>query len=163
MYGASVPVLHRYLQNLRAMLSLASTYPDADKLLDARLAPTMCDLAKQVEIAANFAFRCCAPLANTPQRGSGDFARSFAGLRERIDAALAWLETLSPADFAGAAERSITDRAGQADVTLPGARFLSEYALPNFFFHLTTAYAILRQAGILIGKSDFDRFHVYAA
>ena len=161
MYGASVPVLHRYLQNLRAMLSLASTYPDADKLLDARLAPTMCDLAKQVEIAANFAFRCCAPLTNHPQRDSGDFARSFAGMRERIDAALVWLDTLTPEHFAGAADRSITDRGGEADITLPGTRFLSEYALPNFFFHLTTAYAILRQAGIPIGRSDFDRFHHY--
>ena len=163
MYGASVPVFRRYLQNLRAILSLASTHPDADKLLDARLAPTMCDLAKQVEIAASFAFRCCAPLAGQPQRGSGDFARSFAGMRERIDAALGWLDTLTPEDFAGAAERSITDRAGEADLTLPGTRFLSEYALPNFFFHLTTAYAILRQAGIPIGKSDFDRFHLYPA
>jgi len=162
MYDTSVPVLRRYLQNLRGLLSLAATHPDAATLLAARLAPTMCDLATQVEIAANFAVRCCAPLAGSARRVS-PCVPTYAGLRAHIDDALAFLDSLRPADFASAAERNIGERAGQAEFTLPGRRFLCEYALPNFFFHVSTAYAILRQAGLPIGKGDFDGFHVYAS
>lgn len=163
LYYASVPVFRRYLHNLRTMLALAATHPEADKILLSRIAPNMDPLVSQAEMAANFAVRCCAPLAGRPERGSGQFTPSYAGLRERIDAVLAFLDQLSERDYEGAARRTIIDRAGMADVELPGARFVSEYALPNFFFHLSMAYAILRQAGLPIGKSDFDGFHVYAA
>ena len=91
------------------------------------------------------------------------FTRYLQNLRARIDHVLAFLDALSPRQFAGAEERVIVDRAGNADVSLPGRRFLCEYALPNFFFHLSTAYGILRQAGLPIGKSDFDGFHTYPA
>lgn len=161
MYDSSVPVFRRYLSNLRAIVSLAATHPDAAALLSARLAPNMNDFATQVEIAVNFPVRCCAPLCGLPHRGSGEFGATFSGLRARIDHVLAFLDGLTPADFNGAEERTIADRAGEAELTLKGRQFLSEYALPNFFFHLTSAYAILRQAGLPIGKSDFDGFHVY--
>ena len=161
MYDASVPVFRRYLRNLRAIVSLAATHPDASALLTARLAPNMNDFATQVGIAANFGVRCCAPLCGKAERGSGEHAATFAGLRARIDHVLAFLDSLTPADFDGAAQRSIVDRAGESEISLPGLQFLSEYALPNFFFHLTSAYAILRQAGLPIGKSDFDGFHTY--
>ena len=162
MYNASVPVFRRYLRNLRALVSLAATHPDAETLLHARLAPNMNDFATQVEIAANFGVRCCGPLAGKPERSGGPFDASFSGLRARIDDVLAFLDALTPGDFDGAHERIIDDRAGAADLALPGQQFLCEYALPNFFFHLSTAYAILRQAGLPIGKGDFDGFHSYA-
>lgn len=63
--------------------------------------------------------------------------------------------------MAGSAQRLCTDQAGQATVTLPGEAFLSQYALPNFFFHLTSAYALLRQQGVPLGKADFDGWHRY--
>lgn len=163
LFYTSVPVFRRYLHNLRAMLALAASHPQADAILLGRLAPDMDPLVSQAEMAANFAVRCCAPLTGRPERSSGEFAPSYAGLRERIDAVLTFLDQLSERDFEGAARRVVVDRAGQADVELPGARFVSEYALPNFFFHLSMAYAILRQAGVPIGKSDFDGFHVYPA
>lgn len=163
LYNASVPVFSRYLDNLRTILALAAAHPQGDAMLLARIAPDMNPLVTQAEIAANFAVRCCAPLAGRPERDSGKYPATYAGLRERIDAVLAYLDRLQERDFEGAATRSIVDRAGQAEVELPGARFVSEYALPNFFFHLSMAYAILRQAGLAIGKSDFDGFHVYAA
>ncbi|MCY0912056.1 DUF1993 domain-containing protein [Massilia sp. H27-R4] len=172
LYEASVPVFLRYLRHLRAMLALAEAHPDGHALLDARLAPGMLTLAVQAEVAANFAVRACAPLAGSALsqssafpasalRDSGQFAPTYDGLRQRIDFVLGFLNALTPAQFDGAAGRVVSDRAGEALVTLPGQAFLLQYALPNFFFHLTTAYAILRQGGLAIGKADFDGFHVY--
>jgi hypothetical protein len=163
LYDASVPVFRRYLHNLRAMLALAEARPDCAQLLEQRLAPNMAALGVQAEIVCNFVIRCCAPLTGGLLRNSGHYPPGYAGLRERIDGLLLYLDSLTPHDFDGADERIIVDRAGEADVTLPGQQFLFEYGLPNFFFHLSTAYAILRQAGLPIGKSNFDGFHVYPA
>ncbi len=161
LYHASVPVFERYLRQLRALLDKAESHPDAQALLTARIAPTMLAFAVQVEVTANFAVRACAPLAGRPERDSGEFAPTYAGLRERIDHVLGFLGALTPGQFDGAAKRRISDPAGEAIVTLPGREFLLEYALPNFFFHMTCAYAILRQGGVRIGKADFDGFHLY--
>lgn len=172
LYEASVPVFRRYLRQLRAMLALGEAHADAGALLGARLAPGMLTLAAQAEVAANFAVRACAPLAGSALsdsgafpasalRDSGQFAPTYEGLRQRIDFVLGFLDALTPAQFDGAANRMVSDRAGEALVTLPGQPFLLQYALPNFFFHLTAAYAILRQGGVALGKADFDGFHVY--
>jgi GNAT superfamily N-acetyltransferase len=173
LYEASVPVFQRYLRQLRAMLAQGEAHPQGAALLEARLAPGMLTLAAQAEVAANFAVRACAPLAGSALsdsgafpasalRDSGSFAPTYAGLGQRIDFVLGFLEALTPAQFDGAASRMVSDRAGDALVTLPGQPFLLQYALPNFFFHLTMAYAILRQHGFAIGKADFDGFHVYS-
>ena len=119
----------------------------------------MLPFAVQVEVAANFAVRACAPLAGREERDSGQFAPTYAGLRERIDYVLGFLGALAPEQFTEGG--LISDPAGEAIVTLPAREFLLQYALPNFFFHLTSAYAILRQGGVRIGKADFDGFHVY--
>ncbi|HEX8613338.1 MAG TPA: DUF1993 family protein [Telluria sp.] len=173
LYEASVPVFRRYLRQLRAMLALAEAHPQGPALLDARLALDMLPLAAQAEVAANFAVRACAPLAGSALsqsgafpasalREGGKFAPTYEGLGQRIDFVLGFLDALTPPQFDGAASRMVSDRAGEALVTLPGQPFLLQYALPNFFFHLTAAYAILRQNGVAIGKADFDGFHVYA-
>lgn len=174
LYEASVPVFRRYLGKLRAMLVLAEAHPQGPALLDARLAPGMLTLAVQAEVAANFAVRACAPLAGSTLsdsgvfpasvlRDSGTFPATYDGLRQRIDFVRGFLDALTPAQFDGAASRMISDRAGEAVVTLAGQPFLLQYALPNFFFHLTAAYVILRQNGVAIGKADFDGFHVYTS
>ena len=166
MYDASVPVLSRYLRQLSSMLSLAERHAaknglDASTLLQARLSPTMYSFAKQVEIAANFAVRACAPLAAVEHPVAQDHAESFDGLQMRIAGVLAFLDALTPAQMAGSEDREFTSQAGLEAVSLPGRVFLMQYALPNFFFHVTTAYAILRHMGVGVGKSDYDGFHTY--
>lgn len=167
LYAASVPVLGRYLRRLAAMLALAERHAaaqglDPSRLLQARLAPTMLPLARQVVIAANFAPRAVAPLAGLapPDRTADD--TTFAGLQRHVAQTLQWLDALAPDALRGAEHRRCEDRAGEAPVSLPARDFLLQYALPNFLFHLTTAYALLRHEGVPLGKADFDGFHVYA-
>ncbi|WP_296509834.1 DUF1993 family protein [Rhodoferax sp.] len=166
LYTASVPVFARYLVQLQGLLAKASTHcadtgnPEAS-LLQARLAPDMLPLGVQVEIAVNFVFRACAPLAGQPVPPFGEHHESLARLQARVETAQAFLRTLQPKDFAAAAERTIHDPAGQATVALDGSTFLQQYALPNFFFHLSMVYALLRQQGLLLSKGDFDGWHVY--
>jgi hypothetical protein len=166
MYDASVPVFSRYLRQLSSMLSLAERHAakdglDVSMLLQARLSPSMYPFAKQVEIAANFAVRACAPLAGVEHPAAQDHAESFDGLQERIARVLTFLDALTPAQMAGSEDREFTSQAGMEAVSLPGRVFLMQYALPNFFFHVTTAYAILRHMGVGVGKSDYDGFHTY--
>ena len=166
LYEASVPVFARYLNQLAKLMALAQAHAagahlDPATLLDARLAPSMFPFAMQVEIATRFSLRACAPLAQREVPAQGESARSFEALAKAIAAALSFLQALTPAQMDGADERVVSDRAGEAIVSLPGREFLLLYALPNFFFHLTVAYATLRQQGVPLGKGDFDGFHVY--
>jgi len=168
MYAASVPVFRRYLEQLSTMVTLAARHAksqgiDPDALLQARLAPSMYPFVTQVEIAANFVLRACAPLAGREIPPYGEFDASFTELEQRIRNAQAFLGTLTSAQMAGSESREITSQAGLATSKLHGQRFRFEYALPNFLCHVTTAYAILRNAGVALGKSDFDGFHAYAS
>lgn len=168
LHRASVPVFERYLDRLAHLVDVARSHTQAHHLdpaamLAARLAADMLSYSKQVEIAANFALRTCFPLAGEQVPPYGEFPDTFDGLRERIARAKALIGSLEPEAFRDAEVRLIEDRAGNAVVRLEGAEFLSLYALPNFFFHFTTAYAILRAAGIPLGKEQFDGFHFYQA
>jgi hypothetical protein len=116
----------------------------------------------QVQIADDFALRTCAALVNIPKPDYGADELTLAGLRERIAKTTALLQSLTAAQFDGADVRVVTSQAGNAGVTLTGLDFVSHYALPNFFFHLSISYAILRHLGVNIGKQDFDGFHAYA-
>ncbi len=166
LYTASVPVFARYLHQLQGLLTQAAAHcsghgiPEA-ALLQARLVPDMLPLGVQVEVAVNFVFRACAPLAGQAVPPLGEHCHSLASLQARIGAAHAYVHTLQPHDFATAAERTIHDPAGQTMVALDGTTFLHQYALPNFFFHLSMVYALLRQHGLPLSKSDFDGWHVY--
>jgi hypothetical protein len=167
MFQASVPVFARYLRQLSAMVVLAQAHAgkrsiDPDRLLQARLSPSMYPFAKQVEIAANFAVRACAPLAQVEPLPELRLADGFEPLLEHVRRVQSFLETLSPAQMQGSETRAIESQAGLETLSLQGQDFLLLYALPNFFFHVTTAYAILRHMGVGLGKSDFDGFHVYA-
>lgn len=160
LYDASVPVFLRYLERLDGLVAIAGAHEDAPQLLNARLAPDMHAFSSQVQIAAGFALRACFPLAGQAVP-SWDEARSFGDLRARIASVVALLTALQRSQFDGAGERLIESRAGQAVVRLPAAQLLMEYALPNFFFHLSTAYAILRHHGVAVGKEHFDGWHAY--
>jgi len=167
MHAASVPVFSRYLGQLSHIAALAEAHAshegiDPQQLLQARLAADMLPFAAQVDIAAQFSLRACAPLAGLAVPAFGGFSLSFAALQERVGRSSAFLAGLTPAQMQGSEHRLLSDQVGQATVSLPGRDFLLHYALPNFFFHLGMAYAILRQAGVALGKADFDGFHVYA-
>ncbi len=164
LFDASVPVFRRYLLQLHALLVRAAQHDrPTPPLLQARLAPDMLPLAVQVEVAVNFVFRACAPLAGQALPPFGEPRQNFATLQARVAEGLAFLDTLAPADFADAAQRQISDPAGETTVTLDGSTFLQQYALPNFFFHTSMVYAILRQQGLPLSKGDFDGWHVYTA
>jgi hypothetical protein len=166
LYEASVPVYLRYLGRLRGLVDIAELHShtyrlDASELLNARLAPDMLPFEKQVVIAANFALRACFPLVGLPIPASGEFAAGFEGLRSRIDRVTQWVNALEVWQFEGAESRVLESQAGDALVSLRAPEFLFQYALPNFFFHLTAAYTILRSRGVGIGKQQFDGFHAY--
>jgi uncharacterized protein len=166
LYDATVPVLLRYLARLQGLLVIAAQHLatqnlDEGDLLQARLAHDMMSLHQQAAVAVNFAFRTCAPLAQRAADTAAPVEPSLAALTARIGQAQAFLCSLRPEEFADAPLRLAHDRAGLASIDLDGSRFATEYALPNFFFHLSMVYAILRQRGVAVGKSDFDGWHVY--
>jgi uncharacterized protein len=166
LYEASVPVFQRYLARLIGLVDAAQAYAanqsvDDALILNARLAPDMASFEMQVTIAGNFALRTCFPLAGQPIPPYGDFAASFEGLRLRLKRVQALVSSLLPVNFEGAEQRTLESQAGDARVSLVAPVFLAQYALPNFFFHVTTAYAILRSRGVTIGKANFDGFHAY--
>jgi len=166
LHTASVPVFQRYLERLDGLVRSAQRHAQihnlaAAALLSARLAPDMAPFSGQVEMASHFALRTCFPLAGRPVPAYGEFASDFEGLRGRIARALTLLAELAPADFDLEPGRRLESQAGSALVSLPAAEFLTLYALPNFFFHLSSAYAVLRHLGLPLGKQDFDGFHHY--
>jgi hypothetical protein len=166
LYQASVPVFLRYLERLLGLVDIAQAHAlsnglDPAELLTARLAPDMMPFELQVQVAANFTLRASFPLAGQAIPPYGDFPTTFDGLRARLAYVAGLIGSLLPAQFEEADSRLLQSRAGQADVELPAAEFLFQYALPNFFFHITTAYAILRSQGVAVGKADFDGLHRY--
>jgi len=168
LYEASVPVFLHYLERLDRLVDIAQSHAEAhglaaDELLAARLAPDMLPLEGQVQVAANFALRACFPLVDQAVPPYGEFPAGCEGLHARIARVVALVGALQPGQFAQAPSRTLRDTAGQAVVSLPAPAFLFQYALPNFFFHLSTAYAILRSQGVALGQADFDGFHAYPA
>ncbi len=168
MYEASIPVFLRYLERLAGLVDTAESHVrvhkiEATELLTARLAPDMLPFEAQVRIVANFALRACFPLVGRDIPPYGEFEVSFAGLRECIARAVVLVSSLEPALFEGSESRTLESKAGNAVVSLPAPEFLFQYELPNFLFHLTAAYSILRSRGVAIGKADFDGFHSSAS
>lgn len=161
LYEASVPVFLRYLGRLDHLVATAQAHPQGAALLTARLAPDMLPFAMQVAVASGFTQRACFPLAGEAIPAEAVFPSTFVGLHARIAHAAGLLESIGGSQFEGAEQRIVESRAGDALVSLPGPAFLYQYALPNFFFHLTAAYAILRQQGVALGKQDFDGWHAY--
>ena len=156
----SAPVFAQGLKGLKGVLTKAVAHIDAKKLdpeslLKARLFPDMFPLLRQVQIATDFAKGCTARLAGAEVPAWDDVETDFAGLIARIDRAVAYVEGLDPAKFENAEDRDITlTRRGETSV-VKGLAYLQTQAQPNFFFHLTTAYAILRKNGVEVGKKDY--------
>ena len=158
LFNASVPVFQHYLGRMRLILDRADGQSD---MLEARLAPDMFSAAQQFASAAGFALRGTFPLIGRPVPEFPQAAMDRAGLEGRIAFAESHLAALGPADFDGSADRTVSHIAGFADLTQGAAEYLHLFAKPNFFFHLAMGFAVLRQAGLEIGKGDFDGQHDY--
>jgi uncharacterized protein len=159
-YDASVPVFIHFLNGLAAFLRKAEAHGQAKKLepdafLLARLFPDMFTLTKQVQLACDFAKGTSARLAGITAPSHPDEEKTFDELHQRIRKTIDFLRSLNKEQFSEAAGRAITFKAGGKDMTVTGAQYLSNVGLPNFYFHLTTAYGLLRHNGVEIGKADF--------
>ena len=160
MYDASVPVFRQILASLGELLTKAESHATERKiepnaLLQARLFPDMFALTRQIQIAADFAKGACARLAGAEVPKYEDTEISFADLRARLDKTIAFIDGLPKAQIVGSEAREVQTSAGPNSKTFTGQVYLTHYALPQFFFHATTAYAILRHNGVEVGKRDF--------
>lgn len=161
MYAASVPVFQQMLGGLSAVLRKAETHAAERKfepaaLLQARLYPDMFALLRQVQVAADFAKSVSARLAGVEVPKMEDSEQSFADLQARIAKTLAFIAGLAPADIDVSSDRQIVTQAGTPkEKIFTGQSYLLNYGLPHFFFHVTTAYDILRHNGVDVGKKDY--------
>ncbi|MFZ3581558.1 DUF1993 domain-containing protein [Loktanella sp. DJP18] len=160
MYATTIPPLQRSLTALARILTKSESHCTDHKiapevLLQSRLFPDMLPLVRQVQLTCDFATRLNARLAGTTVPSHPDTETTFAALRARIAAVQAELANATPAQFTEAATRSITFRAGPSEMTLSGQDYYAHYALPQFYFHMSMTYAILRHNGVGLGKRDF--------
>jgi len=160
MYSASVPVFARMLKNLLAIFEKAEAYAaengiDLQSFVETRLAADMHPLRNQVQIATDGAKGVPSRLAGKPVPSWPDDEITWADLKVRLQNCIDYLATFSPDDFAGADDRPVTLTLGGKDVEVRGDDYLLNRGLPNFFFHITTAYDILRHKGVPIGKRDY--------
>ncbi|NVO06847.1 MAG: DUF1993 domain-containing protein [Rhodoferax sp.] len=161
MYTHSVPVLKQMLTALKAILAradahLAAKAIEPEALLRARLFPDMFPLIKQVQIAADFARGISARLAGVEVPAFEGKEQSFADLDTLLNQTLAFMDGLDAAQFEGSESKEVVLRPGTPkEKKLSGQAYLSNYGLPQFFFHVTTAYALLRHNGLEIGKRDY--------
>ncbi|WP_204508189.1 DUF1993 domain-containing protein [Aestuariivirga litoralis] len=160
MYDASVPVFVHFLRSLSVILKKAEVHCTAKKIdpsviLSARLFPDMFPLTRQVQIASDAAKGAGARLTGMAVPSWADEERSFEELQARIARTIAFLSDLKAEQFDGAETREISLKAGGRELNFKGFAYLETWAKPNFYFHVTTAYAILRHNGIELGKPDF--------
>jgi hypothetical protein len=160
MYQASIPVFTRQLNNLSTILGLAAADAETRKiepgvLLAARLAPDMFPLSRQVQIACDTAKGGIALLAGIEAPHQADDETSFAELQARIATTLTFLQGVGAAQVDGNEERDVVLSRRGKDTHFQGQAFLLDHVMPNFYFHYTSAYAILRHNGVAIGKRDF--------
>ena len=160
MYSASVPTFIRTLTNLAGILEKAQAHAESKKikpevLLNARLFPDMFALTRQVQIASDFAKGTVARLAGIEPPAYADTESSFAELIARVQKTVDFLKTLKTDQVDGSENRDIVLKMHTGELKFKGEVYLTQFSLPNFYFHATTAYAILRHNGIEIGKMDF--------
>ena len=161
MYQASVPVFQQMLGGLSAVLAKAEAHATARKidpvvLLQARLYPDMFALLRQVQVACDFAKSVSARLAGVEVPAFEDKEENFAELQARIAKTLAFVDSLEASQIEGSETRQIVTQAGTPkEKIFTGQSYLFNYGLPHFFFHVSTAYAVLRHNGVEVGKKDY--------
>jgi hypothetical protein len=160
MHDFSVATFTRMLKNLSGFLDKAAAHAAAKKfdskiLVNARLAPDMLPLSGQIRIACDFAKGCSARLAGMEVPKREDNETTLEELKARVAWTLDFIASIGPQKLAGSDDRTIVQELRNHTLKLPGLQYLSGFVLPNFFFHVTTAYAILRHNGVELGKQDF--------
>ena len=160
MYHASAPRFVHTLNNLSVIIGKAQAHAEARKIDPAvltafRLYPDMFPLSRQVQIACDTAKGAVARLAGVEVPRYEDTEVSFADLKARVAKTIAFIETIRPAQIDGSEERDIALKAGSRELKFKGLQYLLGHALPNFYFHVATAYNILRHNGVEIGKMDY--------
>ncbi len=159
-YDQSIARMSHMLQNLDNIVSKAETYAQANDiepsaLLQARLFPTMRNFIFQVQVVTDVAKGCAARLSNTEAPKWDDDEESFADVHARIKKALEFLATFKPEQFEGCETRELEVKLGSHTVNFTGQSYLLGFVLPNIYFHMTTAYNLLRHNGLDLGKRDF--------
>jgi hypothetical protein len=160
-YDATVPAFLQILGSLSGLLTKAEAHCKArniqpEVLLGARLYPDMLPLAKQIQIASDFAAKSCARLTHSEVPSTPDTETTFDELKQRLARTIDYVKSFKPEQFDGADSREVSFPVGPSNtVTLKGQQFLSRFAFPNFYFHAATTHGILRHNGVEIGKRDF--------
>lgn len=159
-YDASVPAFRQILKSLSRLLDKAEAHAaekgvDVSTLLSAKLAPDMFDFTRQLQIATDHAKGAAGRLAGVDIPKFEDNEKTVADLKARIQKTLDFIASVQPEQFAGAEDKEINLVFPWATYDFTGRSYLMHYALPNFYFHATTAYDILRREGLAIGKMDF--------
>ncbi len=160
MYNASIPVMTKILGNLETILDKAIAHAAARKIddaafVEARLFPDMFTFARQIRVATDMAKGAGARLAGVEIPKFEDNEKSLPELKARVGKAVAFLKTLTSAQIDGSEGKAITLTAGKNTFNFNGLDYLNAWVLPNFYFHVTTAYNLLRHGGVEIGKMDF--------
>lgn len=160
MFNASVPTFIRQLKNLNNILDKAIAFAAEKKIADSvmvgyRLAPDMLPFSMQIQIASDNAKGCGARLAGITPPKFEDNEKTLPELKARIEKTIAFLETLKAEQIDGSEARAIEVKFPSITLNFNGINYLNTFALPNFYFHMTTAYAILRHMGVPVGKMDF--------
>lgn len=159
LYEITVPQFLKMLHNLSLILDKAQRNAEArkfevDVLLNSRLAPDMFNFVRQIQITCDTAKLCASRLTGKEAPVNEDKEKTLPELKARIEQTMGYLQTVSAADFKGAEEKHISQPRWEGKY-LNGHEFVLQHAIPNFYFHLTTAYAILRSQGVDVGKKDF--------
>lgn len=159
LYDLTVPQFTKMLRNLKLIIEKGIKHSEAKKfdssvLFQSRLAPDQFPLSRQIQIACDTSKLCVARLTGKDAPVHDDKETSFPELKARIDQVLHFLETISPKDFEAAEEKRISQPRWEGK-SLSGKEFVIQHALPNMYFHMTTAYSILRHNGVDIGKKDY--------
>ena len=160
MYQASVPAFVQMLNNLSAILDKADPYAknrkiDPEVLINYRLAADMLPFIRQVQIAANLAKGAVAWLAGVEVPKHDDTEKTFADLKARLDKTVMFVQSVQPNDIEGSEDREINLTLGEHTMSFKGQPYLVHFVMPNFYFHCTAAYNILRHCGVELGKRDF--------
>jgi hypothetical protein len=159
-YDQSIATMSRMLTNLDNILSKAEAYAGEEKiepsvLLQSRLYPNMFNFIFQVQVTTDMAKSCAARLSGTDIPKWTDDEQSFADLHARIKKAQDYLSTFKSEQFEGSESREVKVKSPRGTLNFNGQSYLLNFVLPNFYFHMTTAYNLLRRDGLNIGKGDF--------
>ena len=160
MHEIAAPAFLQMLHSLSAILDKAAEHAQASgvdpaELIGSRLAPDMLPFSKQVQIATDHAKGAIARLAGRDVPKFEDTESTVAELKARLAKTMAFIDSVEPVELEGSEDRQVTLRIAGREMSFTGRQYLQNFALPNFYFHVTTAYAILRHKGVPLGKADY--------